>query len=247
MKRKIISIICIIAIVLIAALPVSGAKEQKMPEYDGKKAQVMQFVDEAQYLNSLTVAAEDDKAILLYDPDTANIAFKNKADNSVLFSTPVTKAEYASVVSAQQQLLLSPVILSYTDDNLKKHTLTSFTDCAAYGQLKSKKTGDGVIFTMTLGKLAASEIVAEVLTVETTEKLEKLLDEKDYKYLIQSYRKVNLKGDNTDSAMLSDYPILKVQEFFYSLRTNTSENVKKKLATIFSSADYTREQLEADE
>lgn len=247
MKRKIISIICIIAIVLIAALPVSGVKEQKTPEYNGKKAQIMQFADETQYLSSLTVAAEDDKAILLFDTDTANIAFKNKADNSVLFSAPVVKAEYASVLPAQQQLLLSPVILSYTDDNLKKYTLSSFADCAAYGQLKSKKTDNGVIFTMTLGKLAASEIVAEVLTVETAEKLEKLLDEKDYKYLIQSYRKVTLKGDHTDSAMLSDYPILKEQEFFYSLRTNISEGIKKKLAQIFALADYTRKQLEADE
>ena len=60
MKRKIISIICIIAIVLIAALPVSGVKEQKMPEYNGKKAQIMQFADETQYLSTLTVVAEDD-------------------------------------------------------------------------------------------------------------------------------------------------------------------------------------------
>ena len=247
MKRKIISIICIIAVVMLATLSISGAKGDNIPEYNGNKAQVTQFSDSAEYLGSMTVAAENGRSVLYYDPDTANIALENKTDSSVWFSAPVIKSEFGSLVPAQQQLLSSAVILSYTDDNLKKFTLSSFADCATYGQLKHKKTDNGVTFTMTLGKLAASEIVAEVLTVETAEKLEKKLNEKDYKYLIQSYRKVKLKGDHTDSAMLSDYPILKEQEYFYSLKSNTSEAIKKKLATIFSSADYTRKQLEADE
>ena len=247
MKQKIISIIFIVTVVILTALPASGTKGQELPEYNGNPAQITQFTDKVQYLSTLSVAAENDEARLLYDPDTANIAFETKSDNSVLFSAPVTKAEYSTLVPVQQQLLLSPVILSYTDDNLKEHTLSSFADCAIYGQLKHKKTNNGVTFTMTLGKLVSSEIVAEVLTVKTSEKLKKSLSEKDYEYLIQSYRKVKLKGDHTDNAMLSDYPILKEEEFFYALRTNTSEIVKKKLASIFSSGNYTREQLEADE
>lgn len=248
MKRKIISVFCAISVVMLAALPVFGAKqEEKLPEYNGKKAQITQFATDAEYLSSMKIAAEDSKATLYYDPDTANIALLNKADSKVWFSSPVTKPEFSSLTPAQQQMLSSAVIISYTDDNLKQYTLSSFADCAAYGQMNSKKSSDGVTFEMTVGKLASSETVAEVLTVESAAKLEESLDAKDYRYLIQSYRKVRLKGDNTDSGLLTDYPILKEAEMFYALRSNTSDAIKKRLAPIFADAGYTREQLEADE
>lgn len=248
MKQRIISAGLAAALVLAAAFPTFGASsEEKLPEYNGNQAQTAQYADTAEQLASMSIAAEDDKAVLYFDPDTANIALKNKADSSLWFSAPLSKEGYASAAAAQKGLMSSAVILSYTDSSLQQYTLSSFADCAAYGQIKHEKTDSGVNFTMTLGKLAASEVVPEVLTGESAERLEEELSESDYKYVIRSYREVTLKGDSTDNALLTDYPALKEGIKVYALRTNTGESVKKKLAGYFAEAGYTREDLEADE
>ena len=249
MKRKIISVICVISIVFTAVLPVFGSNSEteNVPDYTGNKATVVSYSGEDEYLAAMELAAEDGKAMLYFDPDTANIALKSKTDGAVWFSSPAGNESFTGIASETAQKLSSVVILTYVDSTLSEFTLNSFKDAAAYGQLKYETDNTGVEFIMTLGKLAESDIVPEVLTGERAQELEKKLNEKDYDYLIRSYREIKLKGDENDHITLSDYPALEDGIKVYALRTNTSESVKKKLATFFAEAGYTRDDLEEDE
>ncbi len=249
MKRKIISVICVISIVITAAMPVlgSGSETENIPDYKGNKATVVAYSGEDEYLAAMKPAAEDGKAILYFDPDTANIALKSKTDGAVWFSSPAAKESFAGITADTAQKLSSAVVLTYVDSTLSEFTLNSFSDAAAYGQINYETNNDGVEFIMTIGKLAESDVVPEVLTGERAEELEGKLDEKDYDYLIRSYREIKLKGDKNDKITLSDYPALADGVKVYALRTNTAESVKKKLASIFAQAGYTRDDLEEDE
>lgn len=235
----------------LCCLSCSEAKGEKAaaaepPSYDGTPAVITAYSSPEEYLAVMEIAAEDDKAVLYYDRATANIALKNKADGQIWFSAPYNAGSSDSLSPAQKERVSSPVILTYLDEQRKAGELNSFKDCAAYGQLAAEPLDNGVRFTMTIGKLAQSELVPVVITEDSLAFLEENLPEEDYRYVKQSYRKIALKGDDTDAQQLAEYPGL-ADGPAYVMRSNLAAQVKKKLASVFAQAGYTRERLVGDE
>ena len=245
MKHKRILLLAVFLLALAASFFGNAADEPSVPVYDSAPAVIKEYASQSEYLADMDIASEDSKAILYYDKSTANVALLNKEDNSLWLSSPLSIAA-SDVSSDQKELTLSPVIISYLDTTLKSFELSSFKDCAAYGQIKSKNITNGVSFTLTIGKLTQSEVLPEVMPQARLDSLEEALEKADFSYIKQSYRKVSLKGNNEDQTLLKDYPGLKDGDI-YVIRANTAAQIKKKLAEHFAKAGYTREQLLEDE
>lgn len=168
----------------LCCLSCSDAKGEKAaaaepPSYDGTPAVITAYSSPEEYLAVMEIAAEDDKVVLYYDRATANIALKNKADGQIWFSAPYNAGSSDSLSPAQKERVSSPVILTYLDEQRKAGELNSFKDCAAYGQLAAEPLDNGVRFTMTIGKLAQSELVPVVITEDSLAFLEENLPEED--------------------------------------------------------------------
>lgn len=242
-KIRIVALACLLAAVPPGLAGAAQGKGLEAPSYDGEPAQLQSYESPQAYLEQLTPAAADDKAALYYDPSSGNIALQSKADGSVWFSAPYAIAD-ADISTAQKQLASSPIVLTYADSQLKTHELGSFKDCAAYGQLTAEPIENGVRFRMTVGKTAQSEVVPQVLPDARLDQLEEGLDDGDYRYLVQSYRR--LRADGADAAQQQEYPGLQSGDV-YILRSNVTPQVKKKLTALFTAAGYGRDQLLEDE
>lgn len=214
-----------------------------IPVYENAAAEIRSYNSSEEYLAGMVLASNNTYAALYFDPLSGNIGLLDKQNNRCWFSAPWNLGN-ADISQDQKELASSPVILSYVDAQLQEHELSSYKDCAAYGQISPEVLPNGVRFTMTVGKLSQSEVVPEVMPGDRLPLLEASLDEADYEYIVQSYR--HIRAENAKETEVSLYPGLSAGDV-YVLRSNTPAQVKKKLANLFSKCGYHRSELRADE
>lgn len=81
----------------------------------------------------MEIVAEDEEAVLYYDPATAQAAVRSKADGLLYFTSPYNIADAAAEDSVKERLSAS-IRLLYYDKSLQPHELNSFTDAAPLGR-----------------------------------------------------------------------------------------------------------------
>lgn len=111
---------------------------------------------------AMEIVAEDEEAVLYYDPATAQAAVRSKADGLLYFTSPYNIADAAAEDSVKERLSAS-IRLLYYDKSLQPHELNSFTDAAAFGQIRSEAIEGGVAAVLTIGQTEQRLLLPEAL------------------------------------------------------------------------------------
>ena len=219
-----------------------NAKNGEDAKYNGEKAELSLYSDTTQYIETLEPMLEDDAARLYYDRKTANIAYLKKSTGEVWTSAPIS-THISDIMPDEQKKVFSPVILTYTDSSLTEKELSSFKDCAEYGQIITAVEKNRINAVLTIGN-AENANVPNAVTDRRMKEFEKKLSPTDYKYLKQSYNKYTVEKAKSDADILEKYPAIKTQDV-YVLRDNTSKAVIEKLDKILESVGFTSEECDA--
>ena len=192
-------------------------------------------------LSGMLTAAEDDKAVLFYDPQTAQIALLQKADGAVFFSSPWNTADSAAS-DATMARMWSPLTLTYYDSEQNEYTACAFSDAAVYGQITSYRTENGVTAELVLGQDAKTQLLPKVLSATRfTELLDQLEGQAraQVKYYYRRYDLSKLEeGNPKREELLNSYPAIE-NEPVYEIKEDVSARVQRNLIGYFAQTDYT--------
>ena len=212
------------------------------------ETEVPMYASAEERLADMMTAAEDDKTVLLYDPQTAQIALKQKADGAVFFSSPWDTGNSAAS-DATMARMWSPLTLTYYDRELNEHTACTFSDAALYGQITSYKTDNGVTADLVLGQSAESQLLPKVLSASRFTELLDQLEEQPRAQVKYYYRRYDLdkleEGNPKRQELLSAYPAIK-EEPIYEIREDISARIQRNLIGYFAQTTYTFAQYQED-
>ncbi len=107
---------------------------------------------------------------LYFQPDTGEVAVKNKLTEEVMFTNPYDVAKQGSASSDDvREELLSQIILKYTNNENTSFTMTSFVEAALRNQIKVKNVKNGIRVEYTMGKQETRRLVPMLCTKERFE------------------------------------------------------------------------------
>lgn len=192
-------------------------------------------------LSGMLTAAEDDKVVLFYDPQTAQIALLQKADGAVFFSSPWNTADSAAS-DATMARMWSPLTLTYYDSEQNEYTACAFSDAAVYGQITSYRTENGVTADLVLGRDAKMQLLPKVLSATRFAELLDQLEGQARAQVKYYYRRYDLskleEGNPKREELLNSYPAIE-NEPVYEIKEDVSARVQRNLIGYFAQTDYT--------
>ena len=212
--------------------------------YEGtENAELKAYSDINSFVGDMTKVCEKDGLSLYVLPYTAEFAVKTSA--GWYLSNPLNPL--TDIADEDEQKAVASVLrITYFDENLEEHIMTSFGDAAQNGHIKIARIENGFAADIQMGD-SVKDLLPEAAEQKSFEKnvLGKLGDfEKDQ---LLSYYKLVDKNDMDPGlfeSYASEYPKLNDQPM-YILRT-VGEMEKETLNGYLASVGYTVEQLEID-
>ena len=103
---------------------------------------------------SMELATENEALALYYNPQTTEIAVKNKKDGTVWFSNPQDREEDSRASGLNKSMLSSQLLLNYSDrsETGKPQQYNSFDQSVKYKQFEYEKLDDGIRIIYTVGE-----------------------------------------------------------------------------------------------
>ncbi len=229
---------------------VHGAGEEGIPSsYEGgMPAELTSYATPEERAAAMEIVAEDEEAVLYYDPATAQAAVRSKADGLLYFTSPYNIADAAAEDSVKERLSAS-IRLLYYDKSLQPHELNSFTDAAAFGQIRSEAIEGGVAAVLTIGQTEQRLLLPEALPQESYDAyIAANLDGQALRRVKAFYRLYNLENYDDElirAELLAQFPGLASGPIY--AKKDTTAAVSEELAGYFQTAGYTFEQMEKDQ
>lgn len=188
---------------------------------------------------------------LYIQPQTAEVAVRDKASGQLLFTNPYDVAA-SKGTEATKNKLLSQILVSYMDNGTAKE-YSSYADAAKLGQIIIKDIKNGVRVEYTIGRANANYLVPRMISKDRLEsQILSHIDSKYYYQKIISYYNLMDPFDETlpqsvKEEMQRTYPITKTMAVYVltpdivNRELGMMENIIKTYAP-----DYSYEEMEYD-
>lgn len=194
------------------------------------------------------VVMENDALKFVMDPVTTQFTIEVKDSHKVWHSNPEGAANDGAALMEEKNKLQSPLIMSYAVRTGLETTFNSYAQSTLNGIYEIEQGDDYIRVDYSLGDVEKEYVIPPVLTKADYEKWTDMMSTDDANTISQYYKKYNInklgKKDNKEE-LLASYPLLET-EILYILRTNTKENMRKKLQSIFEGIGYTYEDFLSD-
>ncbi len=200
--------------------------------------------------------AGDDKPIVMenealkftMDPSSTQFTVEVKDSHKIWYSNPEGAENDAAALPEEKNKLQSPLLISYAVETGLETSFNAYAQSILNGIYEIEE-GDGYIrVNYSLGNVEKEYVIPPVLTVDNYKKWTENMSTADSDTVSQYYKKYDInklgKKDNKEE-LLANYPALEDQ-VLYVLRSNTKENMRKKLQGIFEEMGYTYEDYTAD-
>ena len=204
----------------------------------------LKFKSEKEMLDSMQLAAQNEKFELYYSADNLSVALKDKETKKVITTNPYSAANDKNYSGNVANRLNSQVIVTYLEEEKALVDMYSSADCADFGQYKIKTYDNALVIDMSIGEEKESSNVPMVLSKKSYEELYNAVDEWD-RELLELYFVLYTKDTLEDSGIYEVYPEVKTEELYYC-NLELSERELKKLSAVFENANFTKEKVEAD-
>ncbi len=215
-----------------------------------------QNVEEEEQIIEVRAYSGDDKDIVMendalkfvMDPVTTQFTLEVKDSHKVWYSNPEGAANDGAALMEEKNKLQSPLIMSYAVRTGLETTFNTYAQSTLNGIYEIEQGDDYIRVDYSLGDVEKEYVIPPVLTKTDYEKWTGMMSTDDANTISQYYKKYNIKKlgkkDNKEE-LLASYPLLE-KEILYILRTNTKENMRKKIQSIFEGIGYTYEDFLSD-
>ena len=191
---------------------------------------------------------ENDDLLFELDPTNTHFTLTEKATGRQWLSNPANAAQDPVAVAANKALLQSTLVVTYSSSS-GTIDFNNYQYSIENGTYSVDQAEDGTVsVTYSVGKIEKIYILPSAITVERYKAFTDAMSKKDAKkvagvYTLYKPDKVAAMEDK--DTLLSMYPSLAEQEL-YVLKSGTSENNKKSIASILEASGYTMEDYELD-
>ena len=194
------------------------------------------------------IVMENDALKFVMDPVTTQFTLEVKDSHKVWYSNPEGAANDGAALMEEKNKLQSPLIMSYAVRTGLETTFNTYAQSTLNGIYEIEQGDAYIRVDYSLGDVEKEYVIPPVLTKADYEKWTALMTTDDANTISQYYKKYNIKKlgkkDNKEE-LLASYPLLE-KEILYILRTNTKENMRKKIQSIFEGIGYTYEDFLSD-
>ena len=191
---------------------------------------------------------ENDALKFTMDPTTTQFTVEVKDSHKVWYSNPEGSQNDAAALPEEKNKLQSPLLLSYSVETGLETSFNAYAQSILNGIYEIEQGDDYIRVNYSLGNVEKEYVIPPVLTVDNYKKWTDGMETADSDTVSQYYKKYDInklsKKDNKEE-LLENYPEL-ANQVLYVLRSNTKENMRKKLQGIFEGVGYTYEDYVAD-
>ncbi|MCR4850102.1 MAG: hypothetical protein K5870_02475 [Lachnospiraceae bacterium] len=194
------------------------------------------------------IVMENEALKFIMDPSSTQFTVEVKDSHKIWYSNPEGAENDAAALPEEKNKLQSPLLISYAVETGLETSFNAYAQSILNGIYEIEE-GDGYIrVNYSLGNVEKEFVIPPVLTVDNYKKWTENMSTADSDTVSQYYKKYDInklgKKDNKEE-LLANYPALENQ-VLYVLRSNTKENMRKKLQGIFEEMGYTYEDYTAD-
>lgn len=187
---------------------------------------------------------ENDSLKFVMDATTTNFDLTVKSSGKVWHSCALDVENDAKAVAEEKNKLMSPLVLTYSNDAGLEVTYDAYSFSALNGIYNIEQTDDGIRVDYSLGKVAKEFVIPPVITEENYKKFTANMTNSELANIEAFYKKYDInklkKKDNKEE-LLASYPIL-AESVIYVLNTEKMKDVTKgTLQKAFENAGYTYE------
>lgn len=191
---------------------------------------------------------ENDELLFDMDPQTTQFMLTEKQTGRVWRSNPENAEKDSLAVSTNKAVLQSTLIVTYSSSS-GVIDFNNFQYSIDNGSYTLEQADDGSIQVhYAIGRIQKVFLLPTAITVERftafTDAMSKS-DSKKVKNVYTLYKPDKVATMSNKDELLAMYPELENQEL-YVLRSDTSENNKKKIAGYFETAGYTQDDFDLD-
>ncbi|WP_337099355.1 DUF5696 domain-containing protein [Paenibacillus sp. YIM B09110] len=243
-NRKILvaALSCVAAIIVIAAVLIlvidRGVKAVDTASYMETTAELAAgselkaLPDSSQGVPGMKLVADNEETSLYFNPETTEVAVKDKRENRIWYSNPEKRAEDTIASPYEKEVMSSQVSVSYRDSVGTLNTFTNFAKSISSKQFTVESIANGVRITYTLGdmSLGVDALPKYISKARMEEKLISKLDASQARYVSTRY-----------------YPKEGSDDILERLDEQVSKQlVLNKMIAAFEAAGYTEEDLAFD-
>jgi hypothetical protein len=196
-------------------------------------------------IKSFNTIASDNKADLLFNPRTTDIAIRTKTNGTIWFSNPQDR------LNSTDAFINAQLIVTTLDGKDIQKKWSSFEDSVKYLQFHVDVIENGIKVTYLFGKKAEIKIQPVVLTGNRFNIIiNSIKNDSDKRYIARMYNKVERDKMASPQARKSfdetftNFPMLNT---IYVLKSAPSKLEIKKIVSILEDIGYTAETREVDE
>lgn len=194
------------------------------------------------------IVMENDALKFVMDPVTTQFSIEVKDSHKIWYSNPEGAQEDSLALSEEKNRLQSPLLMSYAVETGLETSYNSFAQSTQNGIYEIEQGDDYIKIDYSMGNVEKEYVIPPVLVKKDYKKWTEMMSTDDSNLISQYYKKYDIKKlskkDNKEE-LLANYPAL-ADSVLYILRSNTKENVRKKIQEVFEGIGYTYEDYLAD-
>jgi len=250
MKKKKSILRILLPWVIFAALAAALVIFVGIPLYGPQEASTLPVPEISYYEDGKqTLTMENDQLLFEMDATNTHFTLTEKATGRQWLSNPVNAAKDSVAVSTNKAMLQATMVVTYSsasgtiDYNNYQYSIEN-------GNYTVEQLEDGAVkVRYSVGKIEKVYMLPTITTVDRmtawTDAMKKS-DAKKVKNVYSLYKPDRVAEMDNKDELLALYPELANQEM-YVLKSDTSENNKKKIAGYFEAVGYTQEEYDFDQ
>lgn len=255
------ALMCLLAVFISGVFSVDATQLQIAPAGSAQSAQGLNRsrgnmpteaeIDEDGYDTVLSPgfapALEDDKAILYFNRETAEVALQERATGHIWYSNPQDRSSETLVEGTTRLRLGAQVTVTYYDRKGTYGMMDSYNDSIAYGGMSWEIKEDELRVTYRLGKTTVTLAdVPQQISKSRLERFISVLTEEEQEDLLKNYRLASIEGKDQAfiDSLVKKYPNVVNEDTYYL--TKDSSRILKKIRGYLDQCGYTDEELEFD-
>ncbi|UVI30229.1 DUF5696 domain-containing protein [Paenibacillus spongiae] len=230
----VIVIVIVIALILTQrGMPAAELSKFGPVKAEQEKAAELTFLsDSSAGIPGMKLAAESGSLALYYNPETTEVAVRDKRSDRAWFSNPASRQQDRKATPFEKENLSSQVTIQFRDQLTKLTSYTNFAQSVDKKQFVAERIQDGIRVTYTLGDTSKGiDVLPKYISKQRfEERVLNNLDEATAKYVTARY-----------------YPLESDPNVYERLDATVSRDlVLKKMVAAFDKAGYTDEDLAID-
>jgi len=195
-------------------------------------------------LGNFQIAAEDSKAILYFNPNTTEIAVKQKDTDRIWYSNPQDR------LSSTDALANAQIVVTTLDRRDTAKRWDTYSDSVVYGQFITEQIENGIKVTYMMGKKPEDILYPQGLTVERYDEIVNALPgdkEKGYMKRLYGYVEYDkIESVQTKEDLRAKFANVQEINTMYSLKGIMSKLEQSHLTEALQTIGYTTDMRMAD-